>query len=232
MESNKANVRDRVSEFGTVSPEANSILQSGCMGIVVGAIYGGIVQGKSGYEEFMRNNEVTKFRTPFEAQSKLQEKVTIGFGKGALRWSAKIGLFTTLVISTSTMIQVYTGTYGIKEYAIAGAVAGSMYKFFLGPRAWLAGGAVGGALGFLGGSCTYGILQLTGQSLDDTKYWQQRFTQRREEIIREGLKEAHEEDEFAIVKLHDVEVGKSGESLDNLEKPKTGHLHISLKEEK
>lgn len=42
-----------------------------------------------------------------------------------------------------TTMQVYRGKYGIVEYVCAGTVTGAMYKFNMGPRGWIVGGALG-----------------------------------------------------------------------------------------
>lgn len=45
----------------------------------------------------------------------------------------------------TTTISAYRGENGILEHSIAGTLAGFLYKFKLGPRAWI----VGAGLGFI-----------------------------------------------------------------------------------
>lgn len=56
------------SEFGNISQEANSILQVGTMSMFIGALYGGVINSRSAYLEFMRNNEATAFKSHLDAK--------------------------------------------------------------------------------------------------------------------------------------------------------------------
>ncbi|VEN48696.1 unnamed protein product [Callosobruchus maculatus] len=132
-------------EFGNVSPEANTILQVAAMSIFVGSIYGGVVNSRGAYIEFMKNNQATSFINHFEAKRQLQDAVTKSFAKGAFRWGWRVTLFTSTFVGISTIIQVYRGKYGISEYAVAGGTAGAMYKFNMGPKGWIVGAGLGNA---------------------------------------------------------------------------------------
>lgn len=56
------------SEFGNISQEANSILQVGAMSTFIGAIYGGVINSRSAYLEFMQNNQATTFKSHLDAK--------------------------------------------------------------------------------------------------------------------------------------------------------------------
>jgi hypothetical protein len=56
------------SEFGNISPELNAALQAGFMGMFIGACYGGIVNSKVAYTDFMERNEATVFKSHFDAK--------------------------------------------------------------------------------------------------------------------------------------------------------------------
>jgi len=56
------------SEFGNVSPELNAACQAGFMGMFVGACYGGIINSKIAYTDFMERNEATVFKSHLEAK--------------------------------------------------------------------------------------------------------------------------------------------------------------------
>lgn len=43
----------------------------------------------------------------------------------------------------ATAISVYRGESGIREFVCAGAATGAMYKWQMGPRGWIVGGAFG-----------------------------------------------------------------------------------------
>lgn len=60
-------IRD-FSEFGSISAELNSIYQAGFLGFLVGAIYGGIIQSRVAYVNFMENNQATAFKSHLDAK--------------------------------------------------------------------------------------------------------------------------------------------------------------------
>nr|CAH7739532.1 unnamed protein product [Callosobruchus chinensis] len=130
-------------EFGNVSPEANTVLQVTAMSMFVGSLYGGIVNSRGAYVEFMKNNQATSFLNHYEAKRRLQDAVTKSFAKGAFRWGWRVTLFSTTFVGISTMIQVYRGKYGFSEYVIAGSSTGAMYKFNMGPKGWIVGAGLG-----------------------------------------------------------------------------------------
>ncbi|CAH1969568.1 unnamed protein product [Acanthoscelides obtectus] len=188
------------------------------MSIFVGSIYGGVVNSRKAYVDFMKNNQATSFLDHFEAKKKLQDAVTISFAKGAFKWGWRITLFSSTFVAVSTMIQVYRGNYGISEYVIAGSTTGALYKFNMGPRGWIVGAGVGSVLGLACGCATVGLLKLAGMSIEDARYWQYQWKRGRMEYLRKGIEEHLDQDEFAVIKLHDVEVGEAGKDIENLDR--------------
>lgn len=58
----------KFSEFGAISAELNSIYQAGFLGFLTGAIYGGVIQSRVAYMNFMENNEATAFNSHLDAK--------------------------------------------------------------------------------------------------------------------------------------------------------------------
>lgn len=56
------------SEFGSISPELNSIYQAGIVGLLVGVVYGGFIQSRYTYMNFMENNQASAFKSHIEAK--------------------------------------------------------------------------------------------------------------------------------------------------------------------
>lgn len=56
--------------------------------------YLGILGSRKSYADFMERNQATAFESNFDAQRKLQDQVTIGFGKNAFRFGWRLALFT------------------------------------------------------------------------------------------------------------------------------------------
>ncbi|KAF7282222.1 hypothetical protein GWI33_003022 [Rhynchophorus ferrugineus] len=206
-----------VNEFGDISYEANSILQCAALSMFIGGIYGGTINSKNAYMDFMRNNEATKFKHQFEAKRLLQDRVTIAFGKGAFKFGWRVTLFATTFVGITTLVQTYRGTNGIIEYVGAGGLAGFIYKFNMGPKAWIAASTVGSALGLVCGGITWGFLKLTGISIEETRYWQYQWRRTRKDVELAGKRRRWEDDDFALIKLHDQSIGKKGHTLANLD---------------
>ncbi|XP_072384294.1 complex I assembly factor TIMMDC1, mitochondrial [Diabrotica undecimpunctata] len=221
----------QVDEFGNVTNEAQSILHVGALSIFLGAIYGGVINSRQAYMEFMRSNEATSFKSHLDAKRKLQDAVTISFGKGAFKWGWRLTLFSTSFVAISTMIQVYKGSYGISEYTIAGTTTGALYKFNMGPRGWIVGGALGGVLGTVCGGVTCGILKLAGISMEEARYWQKNWKQSRVDYFNKGVKEYMAKEDFAVIKLHDDAVGEQGKDINvlNVVENKAKETNISNK---
>jgi len=206
-----------IDEFGNISYEANSVLQTAAMSLFVGAMYGGVKESKAAYTDFMRVNEATSFKNHMEAKSKLQHAVTMAFGKGSFRFGWRLALFSSTFVGLATTIQVYRGKCGLLEYVAAGGLAGFMYKFNMGPRGWIVGGGLGATLGCICGAVTLGLLKLTGLSIEETRYWQYQWRQGRKEYYRKGMAEYLEKEDFAIIKIHNDEMGKEGRHIDNID---------------
>ncbi|KAL1495097.1 hypothetical protein ABEB36_010568 [Hypothenemus hampei] len=209
----------RIDEFGNITPEAHTILLTGSYSLVVGFLLGGFLEGKNAYEKFMRNNEATSFVSSLEAKKKLQDAVIMGIGKGGFRWGTRLTFFCMSFVGISTVIQTYRNKYGILEYLSAGAISGWIYKFYQGPRGWVAGASVGSVLGLTCGLTSLGLLKLTGLSLEEARYWQNKWSDDRTAYIRKGLTQQYENKDIAVLKLHDEEVGEAGKTLENLDKP-------------
>lgn len=157
------------------------------------------------YQNFIDNNQATKFSSTFEAKKKLQDRVTLGFAKGAFQWGWRLGLFTgsfmweennsefKLNIESrfynyffpisrlmTTSIATYRGKSSLLEYTTAGFLTGACYKLSLGPRAMLVAGAVGGLFGTTAGAMSLGILKLTGTTMEEVRFWQYNWKKNRD----------------------------------------------------
>lgn len=83
------------SEYGEISPELNSIRSAALFGGFVGVMYGGFVDSRISYMNFMERNQATAFENHYEAKKTLQNNVTTGFARGAWKWGWRLCLFTT-----------------------------------------------------------------------------------------------------------------------------------------
>ncbi|KAL9893743.1 RPII140-upstream gene protein isoform X1 [Glossina fuscipes] len=199
----------KIDEFGTISAELNSVYQAGFLGFLVGAIYGGIVQSRAAYMNFMENNQATAFKSHLDAKRKLQNEFTVSFAKGGFKWGWRVALFTTSYCGIVTMISVYRGKSSLYEYLTAGLISGALYKVNMGLKGMVAGGIIGGALGSLGGVASLLLMSMSGTTMEEVRYWQYKWKEYRDEAVVEAYKMAEEKEEPTpdLVKAHDSKVG-------------------------
>ncbi|XP_060529420.1 RPII140-upstream gene protein [Cylas formicarius] len=214
----------RVDEFGNISHEANAVIQVTSISTFVGAILGGIATSKATYLKFMEENDATSFQNHFEAKKKLQDMMMLSFGKGSVRFGLRAGLFSAAFIGSATAIQTYRGASGVMDFVLGGALAGFLYRFNMGPRAWLVAAPLGASFGLVCGVITHGILSVFGMSMDDMRYWQYQLKESRSDYIRKGMREYLDKENLAVIKMHDDQVGEAGKHIDNVDKNKNPEL--------
>ncbi|KAH8383789.1 hypothetical protein KR009_010543 [Drosophila setifemur] len=195
-----------IDEFGSISSELNSIYQGGFLGFLIGAIYGGVTQSRTGYMNFMENNQATAFKSHFDAKKKLQDQFTVNFAKGGFKWGWRVGLFTTSYFGIITCVSVYRGKSSIYEYLAAGTLTGSLYKMNLGLRGMAAGGIIGGFLGGVAGVASLLLMKASGTSMEEVRYWQYKWRLDRDDNIQQAFKKLTEDENPELFKAHDGKV--------------------------
>ncbi|XP_063704551.1 RPII140-upstream gene protein [Culicoides brevitarsis] len=206
-----------ISEFGELSPELNSIRQACLFGGFVGIMYGGFVDSRISYMNFMERNQATAFDNHFEAKKMLQNNVTTGFVRGAMKWGWRVALFTTSYTAISTTIASYRGKSSVWEYLAAGGLTGAIYKVNMGLKGMTAGGAAGLAMGGIAGLLTLGLLKLSGHTVEDVQYWQHRMQLSRLKITREAAAVDMNYQPTPLEMNHTLRVGEDKLSLDVLD---------------
>lgn len=205
-----------IDEFGRISNEVNSIYQAGFLGFLVGACYGGFINSRVAYVNFMERNQATAFKSSFEAKRKLQDQVTVTFAKGAFKWGWRLALFTTSYIGIQTVISVYRGKSSIYEYLAAGGTTGALYKFSMGPKGMVSGGLVGMTLGGIAGLASLAILKASGTTMEEVRFWQYKWRASRDEAINESFKKQTPAEADRLMEGHHEKFGTTNLSLDNI----------------
>ncbi|XP_063988311.1 RPII140-upstream gene protein [Diachasmimorpha longicaudata] len=181
-------------EYGELSKEMATAVHMSAAATLIGGICGAISQGRDAFQHFVENNQATQFRNQFDAKRTLQDTMTVAIGKGGVKWAFRIGGFTTVFIFLHTFIRVYRGEPGVLEYLGAGIITGGLFKLNLGIKGVIAGSAVGGFLGFLGGAASMALLYLTGYTIDDIEQTQYELHAWRNEAVRNAMKQQMAED--------------------------------------
>ncbi|XP_045607351.1 RPII140-upstream gene protein [Procambarus clarkii] len=190
-------------EYGNLSPELSMVVQGCMLGVFTGSIIGGTIHSKESFVTFIERNQGTAFRSNFEAQKELQNKVTLGFGRGAWMWGWRIGLFTGSFVFFTSTISVYRGKSSILEYFAAGGITGTAYKLKQGPRAMVAGGIIGAALGSIAGCINLSLMYLTGTSMEKIRYWRYEWKEKYQAEKLEELRKARVAELNSLTKAHE-----------------------------
>lgn len=95
------------SDDGRISPEWNAINQAGYFGMVIGGLWGGYLQSRITYLNYMENNQASVFDNHLDAKRNLQTQMTMGFAKGAFRWGWRVTLFTTTFVYVANRKKKY-----------------------------------------------------------------------------------------------------------------------------
>ena len=81
------------SKEGGLTKELTSIINITASGAVIGTLLGGMMATKSTVDNFIANNEATRFISHFDARWHLQQSVTMNFIRKGGRLGGKLGLF-------------------------------------------------------------------------------------------------------------------------------------------
>lgn len=134
----------------------------------------------------------------------------------------------------TTALSTYRGKNGVIEHVLAGGLTGMLYKFPTGPRAALVGGGLGSnfiyydlhkiqfnfqglALGTIGGLVTVGLLNLSGMSMEEVRYWNYKWKESRMNVENKTMKKYMEKEQMEILKLHNEKLGEAGNNLDSID---------------
>ncbi|XP_055375077.1 RPII140-upstream gene protein [Condylostylus longicornis] len=194
----------KLDEHGAISNELNSIHQAGFLGFLIGAIYGGVINSRKAYIDFMENNEATAFKSHLDAKKKLQDQFTVSFAKGGFKWGWRIGLFTTSYVGIITIISVYREKSSIYEYLVAGSTTGAIFRANLGLRGMAAGGIVGGTLGGIAGIISLLLMKASGTTMEEIRYWQYKWKLDRDNVVNESIKILEPDNQ--LIQHHDRKV--------------------------
>jgi len=173
-------------ENGAIKKELQSIINITLSGAVLGFGVGGMFATKSTVDNFIQNNEATRFSSHFDAKRSLQTNVVMNVLKKGGRIGGKLGLFCFLFSSITTCTSVYRGKLAVENYMLGGSITGLIFKINMGLRASLVGIGTGGILGGLCGGISVLILKLSGitidEVLDSQKQWMESRAKTREKI--------------------------------------------------
>ncbi|KAG5325509.1 140U protein, partial [Pseudoatta argentina] len=149
------------------SKELQSIINITVSGFAVGLVMAGTSSAKTTINNFIMNNEATRFLSHFDAKQSLQRLVVINFLKKGGRYGIKLGTFCFIFSSITTCTSSYRGKIALENYILGGSIAGLLFKMNLGFRGALVGTGLGSILGGVCGGVSLLILKLSGITIDE-----------------------------------------------------------------
>lgn len=189
-------------EFGNISPEIFSVLQTAFLGSFFGGCYGGFLFSRKAYMEFIERNQATAFTSHLEAKRQLQTHVTVNFAKGGLKWAWRVGFFSSSYVLLSTMFQTYRGESHVVDFVAAGGITGALYRSHLGIRGTMVGGLLGCVLGLMAGGSTMLLMKAAGTSMEEVRFWQYKWKETRDSMKKEQAAAARDYND-PLLKWHD-----------------------------
>lgn len=180
----------RLTEEGTYTKELQSIINVTVSGFMIGAVFGGTSATKNTIDNFISNNEATKFLDQYDAKKHLQQTVSVNFLRKGGRFGGKLALFCCMFSTLSTCASAYRGKLAVENYTFGGAMTGFIYKMNLGLRAALVGGGLGSILGTICGGLTVLILNLSGVTMDEVYTAQQEWVNSRDQVMKDAIKQS------------------------------------------
>ncbi|KAG8039740.1 hypothetical protein G9C98_000469 [Cotesia typhae] len=181
-------------KYGELSAEFTTLVHMSSASILMGAGFGAMNQARTAFHNFIENNHATKFPNHLEAKRQLQHRVTLAMGSGALKWGWRIGMFSTIFLTTSTAVAAWRGEDGVLEYVIAGMTAGGLFKVNMGLKGFIAGSLVGAFVGTLTGLFFDGLFWISADCADKEMNILTKSTVKYETLLlAKALMKAHKE---------------------------------------
>lgn len=177
-------------ENGRPTPELQSIMNTAGAGIFVGLLMGGVLKTRDVKENFIKENQGTKFYNEFDAKRQLQNKLFVEFLKGGAPFAMKLGLFSLIFGGVTTCYGAYTGQIKVRNYVLGGLTAGMIFRINMGIRGMLSGGFLGSMLGAICGITSVFILYINDVQMSKIYETQQKWADARHEKVKESLLKA------------------------------------------
>ncbi|XP_020299452.1 RPII140-upstream gene protein [Pseudomyrmex gracilis] len=178
----------QLTEHRLLTKELHSIINTTLTSFVCGMGIGGILATKKTVNDFIANNEATRYPSHFDAKRNLQQRVAENFLKSGFKIGTKLGLFCLIFSSVATSMTAYRGKLTVGNYVLGGSISGFLFRINLGLRGGLVGAGIGSILGGIGGCVTVLTCKLTGISMDQMLEAQEQMREAANEVAREKIK--------------------------------------------
>ncbi|XP_017876020.1 RPII140-upstream gene protein [Ceratina calcarata] len=187
-----------IKENGSLTNEAQSVVNTTVAGVGIGFALGGLSKAKSFPAAHKAANQATLYNHKFDAAKEMSNKMALQVIKGGLPYGLKLGFFCFMFSGISTFLYAYRGTFDVLNGTLSGAITGAIYKINMGLKGSIAGCVVGSMLGCLYGTVTSIILYVTGVDMQDLYESSGKFMAARREKIRQNSIEFRKEEDSQL----------------------------------
>ncbi|EFN75045.1 RPII140-upstream gene protein [Camponotus floridanus] len=208
----------RLNQEGKYTKELTSIINITLSGGMFGMVLGGVTASKNTVDNFISNNEATKFISHFDAKWHLQQAVVTNFIRKGSRMGGKLALFCCIFSTVTTCTSAYRGKIAVENYMLGASITGLLFKINLGLRAALIGMGLGSILGGIYGVTSLVILQISGVTMDEVLEAQKQWINSRDETIDKKIKEGMSTELSEVRQLYeDIKKSHLIEQTENIE---------------
>lgn len=169
---------------GGMTAESQMIMQTSMLGFISGFLYGMTQNSRVIIGDFIRKHNEMTFEGEFHARRKMHDFVFIQVVKNGIAMGWRVAVFPSLFAIGIFSSLAYRNYCQPLDFAATGVLLGGLWKFKQGPKAMVAGAAVGGTLGLVGGLCCYGAFKFSGASVAELRYWKSNSILRQETFMR------------------------------------------------
>lgn len=153
--------------YGNLSPEIGDCLRATSVSFVCAYGYGFTTRAMAVYRKFISDNKHEMFKSPRAAQDVLRKDMMKHASLSGVGLALKLSSMV-LVYSLSTQTcNVMRDDINPLDHAACGAVLGSTFCLMRGPKAMIAGAAVGATVGLVGGGSQKLLAVLSGVSFSE-----------------------------------------------------------------
>ncbi|XP_015180033.1 PREDICTED: RPII140-upstream gene protein [Polistes dominula] len=191
-------------EYQPISKEIQHFINFTSTATFIGMMVGGVAHSRGVAQQFIDNNEATRFYTQHDARRYLQDKVILAFGKGAFKFGWRLCVFCGIYETIRVLLTAYYGEPSVLHYMIGAGTAGFLFKLSLGVKGSLVGLVVGTILGAIGGLFSIMFIKITGMSKDDFERIQYYWAYKRDEAFKQAMGKRLEEEHGQVKELYEA----------------------------
>ncbi|ELU12337.1 hypothetical protein CAPTEDRAFT_220198 [Capitella teleta] len=147
---------------GSLHPVIDDALMKAQGASFIGFVAGCVSTAQHSKQRFEERNRHTKFETRFIASRAYHDSLFVECARLGVNWALRTVLFVSIFLLSSHTVAAYKNKTSWYDYAVGGAVTGSLLKVNFGLKGMFAAGLVGSMMGGVSGFLFYGAKMAAG----------------------------------------------------------------------